>query len=323
VRPGGEVVAGFGPAPAADIPRKAVAGARAASLRGGCSLLQCALLGFREQIRLHPLRQLHGHLGVASLGAVDRIIHPIRYHSVQHLVSSGVLLAGQEVAGAEDSAAGEFDADRLPDQVQLVHDVKDTLSGGGVLDDEVDAVCVTVTAGDQDVAREWCEDVDFPLPAQLHYLFQSRIHRPKEDPGSDGQVAHHMVLAVLQLFDGADGAVTGHVHEARVVHGVDDNRETRFGYTVGLQKAFDDVDVGGGQGPAARRHVHRRLANVVEGHPQSPSVAATNHDDGGLDVVGRHLIPGQSGGLPVHSNNCVHVPFVDSVKPLNEGGIQG
>ncbi len=100
-----------------------------------------------------------------------------------------------------------------------------------------------------------------------------------------------MVLAILQLFDGADGAVTGHVHEARVVHGIDDNRGPWFGDTFGLQKGLDDVDIGGGQRPAARRHVHRRLANVVEGHPQSSSVAATNHDDGGLDVGGRQIVP--------------------------------
>ncbi len=56
VRPGDEVVAGFRPAPAADIPREAVAGAGAAGLRGGGALLQCSLLGFGDQVRLHPLR---------------------------------------------------------------------------------------------------------------------------------------------------------------------------------------------------------------------------------------------------------------------------
>jgi hypothetical protein len=76
---------------------------------------------------------------------VDRIVHPVCNHGVQHLVSRGVLLADQEVAGTEDGAAGELDADRLPDQIQLVHDVKDTLPGGGVLDPEVDTVRVLVT----------------------------------------------------------------------------------------------------------------------------------------------------------------------------------
>jgi hypothetical protein len=64
VRPGNEVVAGFGPAPAADIPREA--GAGAAGLRRGGAFLQCSPLGFGDQVRLHPLRQLHGQLRVAS-----------------------------------------------------------------------------------------------------------------------------------------------------------------------------------------------------------------------------------------------------------------
>ncbi len=85
---------------------------------------------------------------------MDRIVHPVGYHGVQHLVSRGVLLADQEVAGAEDSAAGKLDADRLPDQVQLVHDVEDTLSGCGILDDEIDAVRVVVTARNQNVPRK-------------------------------------------------------------------------------------------------------------------------------------------------------------------------
>ncbi len=75
----------------------------------------------------------------------------------------GVLLTDQEVAGAEDGAVGELDAHRLPDQVKLIHDVEDTLSCCGVLDDEVHAVCGAVAAGDQDVTRERSEDVDFPL----------------------------------------------------------------------------------------------------------------------------------------------------------------
>ncbi len=146
VRPGNEVVSRIGSAPAADIPREVSAGAGsgAAGLWRGGALLLGGFLGFGDQVRLHPLRQLDGHLRVSGLGTVDRIVHPVRYHSVQHLVSGGVLLTDQEVAGAEDDAVGEFDADCLPDQVQLVHDVEDTLSGGGVLDDEVDAVCVTV-----------------------------------------------------------------------------------------------------------------------------------------------------------------------------------
>ncbi len=56
-----------------------------------------------------------------------------------------------------------------------------------------------------------------------------------------------MVLAVLQLFDGADGAVTGHVHEAGVVHRLDDNRRIRFGDAFRLQQTLDDIDVGGCQ----------------------------------------------------------------------------
>ncbi len=181
VRPGSEVVARIGSAPAADIPREVTAGAGpgAAGLWRGGALLLDGFLGFGGQVCLHPLRQLDGHLRVSSLGTVNRIVHPVRYHCVQHLVSGGVLLTGQEVAGTDDGAAGELDADRLPDQVQLVHDVKDTLSGGGVLDDEVDAVCFAVTTGNQNVPRERSEDVDFPLPAQLHYLLQNRVHRPE------------------------------------------------------------------------------------------------------------------------------------------------
>jgi hypothetical protein len=73
-------------------------------------------------------------LGYRRQANRGRVSHPVCYHGVQHLVSCGVRLPDQKVAGVEDGAAGELDADRLPDQVQLVHDVKDPLPGGGVLD---------------------------------------------------------------------------------------------------------------------------------------------------------------------------------------------
>jgi hypothetical protein len=47
-------------------------------------------------------------------------------------------------------------------------------------------MCVTVTTRNQDVPLERSEDVDFPLPSQLHYLLQSSVHGSEHDPGCDG-----------------------------------------------------------------------------------------------------------------------------------------
>jgi hypothetical protein len=51
-----------------------------------------------------------------------------------------------------------IDADRLPNQVQLVHDVnvKYPLPGDVILDNEVDAVPFVITTRYQNVARERC-----------------------------------------------------------------------------------------------------------------------------------------------------------------------
>jgi hypothetical protein len=51
---------------------------------------------------------------------------------------------------------------------------------------------------------EGCEDVDPSVSAYLDDLIQCRIHRPEEDAGCEGQVPDHVVLAVLQLLDGAE-----------------------------------------------------------------------------------------------------------------------
>jgi hypothetical protein len=228
VRTRAECVACVWPAPAAHISR--IAGAGAARLWGGGAFLHGCLLGdgLGDQVRLHPLGQLHCQLGIAGLCTMDRVTHPVCYHSVQDLVSRGAALPDQQVAGVEHGAVGELDADRLPDQVQLVHDVELPLPDDVVLDNEVDTVLVVFTTRYQVVARERGEYVNSSLAAQLRNLVQCRVHRPEEDPGRDGQITHHMVFAVLQLLDGADGPVTGHVHEARVVHGVDDHRRVRF-----------------------------------------------------------------------------------------------
>jgi hypothetical protein len=84
VGPGNEVVSRIRAAPAADIPREVAAGAGAgtACRRRGGPLLLDGLLGFGDQVRLHPLRQLDGHLRVPGLGTVDRVIHPLRDHGV-------------------------------------------------------------------------------------------------------------------------------------------------------------------------------------------------------------------------------------------------
>ncbi len=69
-------------------------------------------------------------------------------------MSRGATLPGQQVAGVDHGAVGELDADRLADQVQLVHDVKHPLPGDVVLDNEIDAMTVVFTARYQDVSRE-------------------------------------------------------------------------------------------------------------------------------------------------------------------------
>jgi hypothetical protein len=107
MRPRAECVAGVLPAPAGNISQ--VAGSGAAGLRGGGALLHGCLLGdgFGDQVRLHPLSQLHCQLRITSLCAVDRVTNPVCYHSVQRLVSCGARLPGQQVAGVEDGAAGD------------------------------------------------------------------------------------------------------------------------------------------------------------------------------------------------------------------------
>jgi hypothetical protein len=80
VGPGNEVVSRIRAAPAADIPREAsaAAGSGTACRRRGGPFLLDGLLDLGGQVRLHLLSQLNGHLRVSGLGAVDRIVHPIR-----------------------------------------------------------------------------------------------------------------------------------------------------------------------------------------------------------------------------------------------------
>ncbi len=122
--------AGVQPAPAADVPR---GGARAgtASLGRGESFLGGGLLcgGLGDQICLHPLSQLHSQLGVAGLGTVHRVAHPVGDHDVQDLMWRGTRLPGQQIAGVDHSTGRELDADCLANHIQLVHDVEHPLPG--------------------------------------------------------------------------------------------------------------------------------------------------------------------------------------------------
>jgi hypothetical protein len=85
--------------------------------------------------------------------------------------------------GVDHRAGGELDAGRLADHLQFIHDVKHTLSGDVILDNQVDTEAVVVTARHQDVPRKGGEDADPPVSAKLDDLVQCRIHRPEEDEG--------------------------------------------------------------------------------------------------------------------------------------------
>ncbi len=119
----------------------------------------------------------------------------------------GAGLAGQQVARVDDGARRELDAHRPADHLELVNDVEHPLPGGVVLDNQVGAVAVQLAAGHQDVPREGGEDVDPPVAAELYDLLQSRVHRSEENAGGDGQIADHVILAILKFLDGADGTV--------------------------------------------------------------------------------------------------------------------
>ncbi len=251
-----------------------------------------------------------------------RVAHPVGDHGVQNFMPGGAGLAGQQVACVDDGARRELDAHCPADHLELVHDVEHPLPGGVVLDNQVDTVAVHLAAGHQDVPRERGEDVNPSVAAEVDDLIQSRIHGSEEDAGGDGQVADHVVLAILEFLDGTDGTICRHVHETGVVPCIDHDRRVRFGDALGLQKPLDDVDVGGGQGPAAGHHVHRRSADVVERHAKSPCIAASHHDDGHVRGGGGRLVHCDDRCLPVDADIGIQVPFIDTVKPLKEGGVE-
>ncbi len=157
----------------------------------------------------------------AGLVAVDGVRHPVGDHGVQYLQLGGSILAGQEVAGVDDLAGGEFDFHQPADLVQLVHQAEDDLSGGVVLHDEVGAVTVLEAARDENISRNRCEDVDQPRSANCDNLAQRLKHWFQQDGGSDGEVAVHMVLIILCAFgDRGQLASRCQAHEARIVESV-------------------------------------------------------------------------------------------------------
>jgi hypothetical protein len=87
-------------------------GGSGAGTRAAGQLRRCRTLlaggplggGFGDHVRLHPLSQLHGQLGVAGFGTMNRITHPVGDHGVQDLVARGPSLASQQIAGVDNSA---------------------------------------------------------------------------------------------------------------------------------------------------------------------------------------------------------------------------
>ncbi len=136
-----------------------------------------------EGLLLHLLYQLDGNSGVAGLVPVNGVRHPIRNHCIQNLQLGGSVFSGQEVAGVDDLAGGELRLHQPADLVQFVHQAKADLSGGVILHDEVGAVTVLETARDEDVSREWSEDIDQPRTADHDDLAQSIKHRFQQDEG--------------------------------------------------------------------------------------------------------------------------------------------
>jgi hypothetical protein len=122
---------------------------------------------------------------LAGLVAVDGVRHPVGDHGIQNLQLGGSILTGQEVAGVDDLAGGEFGFHQPADLVQFVHQADDDLSGGIALHDEVGAVTVLEAAREENISRKRCEDVDQPRTAKRDNLAQRLKHRFQQDGGSE------------------------------------------------------------------------------------------------------------------------------------------